>query len=70
MPEHFDEIQSEQDAQFVGWEEDSSGDRFAFYKIIAADHPLIGSRVTEKGLKYLNLRVPHTPLLEEPVKTT
>jgi hypothetical protein len=66
MPDHFDEIQSEQDAQFVGWEEDSSGDRFAFYKIIAADHLLFGSKVTEKGLRELNLRVPATPVVKEP----
>ena len=69
MPDKFDEIQPEQDAQFVGWEVDSSGDRFAFYKIIAADHPMFGSKVTEKGLKDLNLRVPRIPLLKEPLRT-
>jgi hypothetical protein len=60
--EQTDPSGSESDAKFIGWQEMSSGESFAFYNITAADHPSFGSTVTEEGLKKLGLQVPDAPV--------
>ena len=50
------------DAKFIGWQQMSSGENFAFYNITAANHPSFGSTVTEESLRKLGLRVPDAPL--------
>ncbi len=46
------------DAEFIGWQEDSNGGRFALYNITVQNHPLRGSTVTEKSLRDMNLKIP------------
>jgi hypothetical protein len=53
------------DATFLGWQDSLSGKSFALFNITAANHPLMGSTVTVKCLRKLNLQVPKTPILEE-----
>ena len=57
-----DPSSQDSDAKFLGWQNVSSGESFAFYNITAADHPSFGSTVTEESLKKLGLRVPDAPL--------
>jgi hypothetical protein len=56
------------DAVFMGWQKTALDEVFALYNITAADHPSLGSTVTEQGLRMLNLRVPWTPLPQGSVK--
>jgi hypothetical protein len=53
--------QPPEDAMFMGWQENRSGDAFALYNITAPGHPLLGSTVTDKRLIDLHLQVPATP---------
>ena len=55
------------DAEFVGWQETGSGETFALYNITAAGHPL-GSTVTDKHLREMNLQVPDAPPAQESEK--
>ncbi len=55
-----------QDAVFVGWQKTGGGETFALYTITAADHPSLGSTVTDTSLRKLNLQIPRTP--RRPVK--
>lgn len=48
-------------AVFIGWQRNAAGDTFALYNITLAGHPLRGSTVTDRRLRGLNLRIPHTP---------
>ena len=52
---------SQPDAEFIGWQNTSSGDPVALYNIIAEGHPSFGSTVTEESLHSLNLQVPNVP---------
>jgi hypothetical protein len=61
-PDRANPSASNSDASFLGWQEMSSGETFAFYNVTAADHPSFGSTVTEKSLKKLGLQVPDAPL--------
>jgi hypothetical protein len=49
------------DAEFIGWQKNSHGGRFALYNITVVDHPLNGSTVTEESLRGMNLKVPRIP---------
>lgn len=60
-PENEEQVQSDADAKFLGWQNLRSGKRIAFYNITAAEHPSYGSTVTEVSLRKLNLKVPNTP---------
>ena len=60
-PENEEQVQSDADAKFLGWQELPTGNRVAFYNIIAVKHPSYGSTVTEMSLRKLNLKVPNTP---------
>jgi hypothetical protein len=51
----------QKDAIFLGWQKTSVGEPFALYTITAADHPSLGSTVTDKSLLKLNLQIPRTP---------
>lgn len=61
-------IAQSKDAVFMGWQRTGLGEIFALYNITAADHPSLGSTVTEQGLRILNMQVPRTPLPQGPVK--
>ena len=56
------------DAIFLGWQSTRSGDVFALYNITAKGHPLLGSTVTGKTLRKLNLQAPGAPTPGRPVK--
>jgi hypothetical protein len=49
------------DAVFLGWQKTSSGEKIALYNIIAKEHPLYRSTVTEQTLRKQNLKIPRTP---------
>ncbi len=49
------------EAQFLGWQETSSGEIFPLYNILKQGHPSYLSTVTEKTLQALHLRIPRTP---------
>jgi hypothetical protein len=51
-----------EDAVFIGWQPTRSGVTFALYNITAADHPSLGSTVTDRSLLKLGLHIPQTPL--------
>ena len=51
---------SDADAIFVGWQK-SGSEIFPLFNIIAADHPLHHSTVTDVTLRKLHLRIPQTP---------
>lgn len=53
-----------EDAVFKGWQKTSSGEVFALYNITLAGHPSLGSTVTDRTLRMLNLRVPGAPFPE------
>jgi hypothetical protein len=50
--------ESEIDAIFLGWQKKKSEDIFPLFNIVAADHPLYQSTVSEATLHRLHLRVP------------
>jgi hypothetical protein len=50
------------DAIFVGWQETSTNEFFALYNVIAKQHPLYRSTVSEITLRQRHLNVPATPL--------
>jgi hypothetical protein len=56
------------DAVFLGWQPTRSGEVFALYDITATGHPSLGSTVTGRTLRKLNLQVPGAPLPGRPVK--
>ncbi len=56
------------DARFIGWQETNTGHVFALYNITAMHHPLLGSTVTEHGLREMNLNVPETPVTDKPIR--
>jgi hypothetical protein len=58
MPEHKSPAGS--DANFVGWQETSSGKSYPLFDITIADHPLYRSTVSDATLRKLGLRVPRT----------
>ncbi len=51
---------SDTDAIFVGWQK-SGREIYPLFNIIAADHPLHNSTVTDVTLRKLQLRIPQTP---------
>jgi hypothetical protein len=53
---------SRSDAIFLGWQQTKRGESIALYNIIAVDHPLRRSTVTQQTLERLNLKVPRPPL--------
>ena len=67
VPAFRESIQAK-DAVFMGWQKTALGEIFALYNITAAGHPSLGSTVTEKGRRTLDLQVPRTPLPQGPVK--
>jgi len=50
------------DAEFLGWERTPKGEIFALYNVIAKQHPLYQSTVSEKTLNQQHLQIPQTPL--------
>jgi len=56
--ERSDSLNASEDATFLGWQKDLTGNFMALYNITAAGHPSYGSTVTEQSLKEMNLRVP------------
>ena len=52
----------QEDAIFLGWQRTRVGGAFALYTITAAGHPSLGSTVTDRGLRKLNLQIPLTPM--------
>jgi hypothetical protein len=57
-----------EDAVFLGWQRTRSNGDLALYTITVEGHPSNGSTVTDKTLQKLNLQVPSTPPLYEPLK--
>jgi len=47
-----------EDAEFIGWQPNNEGEDIPLYNIIAPDHPLHGSTVSEKTLYEMNLQLP------------
>jgi hypothetical protein len=47
-----------QDVVFLGWQKRSSGDAIPLYNVMAENHPLYGSTVTDTTLQKHNLPVP------------
>jgi hypothetical protein len=60
MPEHTNPPGSDSDANFLGWQETSSGKVFPLFNITVADHPLYQSTVSDATLRRLCLRVPQS----------
>ena len=62
MSEYKDEDPSgsDSDANFLGWQESSSGELFPLFNIALADHPSYQSTVSEATLRSMGLRVPGT----------
>jgi hypothetical protein len=58
MPEHTNLPGSDLDANFVGWQENLSGDFFPIFTITVAGHPSFQSTVSVSSLHRLGLRVP------------
>ncbi len=52
----------QEDATFLGWQKTRAGGTFALYTITAVGHPSLGSTVTDRGLRKLNLQIPLTPM--------
>ena len=52
----------QEDAIFLGWQRTRAGGTFALYTITAAGHPSLGSTVTDRSLRKLNLQIPLTPM--------
>lgn len=57
----------DEDAVFKGWQETGRGSSFPLYTIMAADHPLRGSTVSEQTLRKLELQVPGSRSAKRPV---
>ncbi len=57
-------LDSDTDAEFLGWQKLGGGVAVALYVITAAGHPLLGSTVSGKTLDALNLKIPETPALK------
>jgi hypothetical protein len=52
------------DAVFLGWQKTPSGKEFALYNVIAKNHPLYHSTVSDQTLRKQNLKIPLTPLFQ------
>jgi hypothetical protein len=52
------------DAEFVGWQKTPTGEVFALYNVMAKQHPLYRSTVSEETLRANHLGVPPPPLLQ------
>ena len=60
MSEYKDPTGSDPNANFLGWQESSSGELFPLFNITLADHPFYHSTVSGETLSRLGLRVPGT----------
>jgi hypothetical protein len=49
------------DAEFLGWQKTTKGEAIALYNVMAEQHPLYHSTVSEKTLLREKLEVPPTP---------
>lgn len=58
MMKYKESSDSDSEAVFIGWQEMFSGGLIALYNVIAPNHPLYGSTVTEKTLHELKLQIP------------
>jgi hypothetical protein len=56
------------DAAFLGWQRISSGNAIALYNVMVKNHPLYQSTVTAGTLRELNLKIPPTPSMHEPIE--
>jgi hypothetical protein len=61
VPEHKDPLNPDPDAEFIGWQQTRSGEPYALYNVMAEQHPLYQSTVSEKTLRENNLEIPPTP---------
>jgi len=60
MPEHPNPPGSDSDADFIGWQQNFSGEYFPLFNITVAAHPFYLSTVGDETLRRLHLRVPLT----------
>ena len=58
MPENTNPSGSDSDANFIGWQQNLSGEYFPLFNITVAAHPSYQSTVSEATLRILHLRVP------------
>jgi hypothetical protein len=56
------------DAEFLGWQKTKDGRAFALYNVMAEEHPLYRSTVTEKTLRKENLEIPPIPPPQQQLK--
>lgn len=49
------------DAVFIGWQKTTSGEVFPLFNVIAKNHPLYCSTVSEQTLRKQDLKIPQTP---------
>jgi hypothetical protein len=54
-----------QDVVFLGWQKMTSGEAIPLYNVMAENHPLYGSTVTNATLQKHNLPVPPPSQLEK-----
>lgn len=52
---------ADSDAKFLGWQKRPTGEPIALYNVMAEQHPLFHSTVSEKTLREQNLAIPPTP---------
>jgi hypothetical protein len=58
MSDESNSSRSEEDAAFLGWQENPLGENFPLFTITAPGHPLRGSTVSDQTLRKLNLHPP------------
>jgi hypothetical protein len=56
------------DAEFLGWQKTTKGEFIALYNVMAEQHPLYHSTVSEKTLQKEHLVKPPTPIPEGQTK--
>ena len=61
MPDKTKQVANDSEIKFIGWQEIPGKPPIALYNIIAPDHPLYRSTVSEDTLREHNLPIPATP---------
>jgi hypothetical protein len=70
VPEKNNSPNSDSDAEFLGWQKNSTGEAFELYNVTAEQHPLFHSTVSKKTLLREKLEVPPSTHREEQVRRT
>ena len=53
------------DAVFIGWQKTPWGEAFPLYNVIAKNHPLFCSTVSDQTLRKRSIKIPPTPPFKE-----